>query len=381
MNEPERGNLGGMLESILPTTAYSATAYALEREQLFPGEWCAVTVASMLPEPGDAFPVDLAGSPLLLVRSPKGEIKAFFNICRHRAMRLVNDRCRLEKVIRCPWHSWTYDLEGNLTATPNLRGWRRNEPPSLDSKSFGLKQCRVGVWNDIVFVNVDGQAPALDEHLQSLTTGLLTYDFSAFRYSRTWTMLLDGNWKVVMEGGLEDYHTPWGHPQYVQAVDDYEVDYLLGRSHSGFLVTRTQEESSLHATDVEIVLPAVPGLDRGSLQYYIINVFPNALLALERDHMVVILCLPDGWNRTKVVLHQYFVGDAAHDDAFRDLREAYFESQSLIFEQDAVFVKAVHESLQAAGTAGVRPVFSPYWERAVQHFQGMAAAALARATA
>ena len=329
----------------------------------------------MLPEPGDALPIDLAGWPLLLVRSTRGEIKAFFNICRHRAMRLVDGACRLDNAIRCPWHSWTYDLDGNLTATPNLRGWRQNDPHPLDPKRFGLKQLRVGLWNDIVFINVDGQAPALDESLQELTSGVRTYDFSAFQYSRTWSMLLDGNWKVVMEGGIEDYHTPWGHPQYVKGVDNYEVDYLLGPGHGGYLVTRSQDSPRLHASDDKITLPVVPELDGGSLHYYIINVFPNTLLALERDHLVVILCMPEGWNHTKLVLHQYFVGDAAHDDAFRELREVYFESQSLIFEQDAVFVRAVHESLQVAGTAGVRPVLSPYWERAVQHFQGMVAAA------
>jgi choline monooxygenase len=378
MNESDAGPSGGILDGILPTTAYTEAAFELERERLFPGAWCAVTIASMLPEPGDALPIDFAGWPLLLVRSPSGEINAFFNICRHRGMRLVDGWCRLDKVIRCPWHSWTYDLDGNLTATPNLSGWKQNAPHSLDPKLFGLKQLRVAVWNDIVFVNVDGQAAALGESLQELAAAVRSYDFSAFQYSRTWNISLEGNWKVVMEGGLEDYHTPWGHPQYVTGVEDYKVDYLLGPSHGGYLVSRSQAASSLHGIDDKSALPAVTGLDGDSLQYYIINLFPNTLLALERDHLVVMLFMPESWDRTKVVFYQYFVGDAAHADAFRDLREAYFKSQSLIFEQDAVFVKAVHESLQMAGTAGVRPVFSAYWERAVQHFQGMAEAALAR---
>ena len=366
---------GGVLESLLSPTAYCAAAYAQECERLFPSLWCAVTVSSMLPSPGDALPVELAGQPLVLGRNLRGESNAFFNLCRHRAMRLVDAACHLDNVIRCPWHSWTYDLDGNLTATPNLHGWRRNEHPPLDSKHFGLKQIRVEVWNDIVFVNIDGRAPALKEHLQELTTDVRTYDFSAFQCSRSWHMTLDGNWKVVMEGGIEDYHTPWGHPQYVKGVDAYQVEYLLGPRHSGYLVTRSQD-SSLHANDRQGALPTVSGLDGGSLQYYIINIFPNVLLALERDHLVVILCMPEGWDRTQLVLHQCFVGEAAHDDAFRDLREAYFKSQSLIFEQDAVFVKAVQKGLLVTDTAGIRPVLSPYWERAVQHFQSMAARAL-----
>ena len=361
--------LGGVLAGGLPGSAYNAQSYALECRRLFPRAWCAVGVGSQIPRPGDALPVDFAGWPLLLVRNAKGAINAYLNICRHRGMRLVDRACSIDKAIRCPWHSWTYDLDGNLIATPNFLGWRDGGATHAWYEEFGLKRIRTDTWRDLIFVNLDGDGPDLQAHLQELDVFVEPYDFAAFRYAHTWETAFDGNWKLVMEGGIEEYHTPWGHPQYVTGVERYEVEYSLGASsHAGYLVTRVQEDRGLHVPAEAIPLPSVAMGDGERVEYYIINLFPHVLLALEDDHMEVIL--------SRVVFYHYFVGDAAVDAEHRDTREAIYRSQALVFGQDRAFVEKVHANIPVAEAAGLQFALSAHWERAVLHFQTLVRSAL-----
>ena len=139
----------------LPGCVYGEDFFELERRLLFPRSWCAVAVGAELPEPGDALPTSLAGWPLLLVRGRDGGIKAFHNICRHRGMRVVMEPCKGRNNISCPWHGWTYDLDGRLVGTPHLGGRGVHRVEAHDPDKLGLKPVRVGCWNDLVVVNID----------------------------------------------------------------------------------------------------------------------------------------------------------------------------------------------------------------------------------
>ena len=108
----------------LPGRVYGSEFFALEQRQLFPRTWCAAGFASDIPEPGDAWPAVLAGWPLLLVRDENREVRAFHNVCRHRANRVVDAPCRKLKSLTCPWHGWTYAFDGSLVGTPRLGGER-----------------------------------------------------------------------------------------------------------------------------------------------------------------------------------------------------------------------------------------------------------------
>ena len=110
----------------LPGRAYGAEFYELEQHQVFPKVWCTLALASDVPNPGDVAPVELAGWPLLVVRDAAAEIRVFHNMCRHRAMRLVNEPCNVGDVLSCPWHAWRYGLDGSLLASPRLGGEREH---------------------------------------------------------------------------------------------------------------------------------------------------------------------------------------------------------------------------------------------------------------
>mgnify|MGYP001365519154 CR=1 FL=1 len=110
----------------LPGRAYGADFYELEQHQVFPKVWCTLALSSDVPNPGDVAPVELAGWPLLVVRDAAAEIRVFHNMCRHRAMRLVNEPCNVGDVLSCPWHAWRYGLDGSLLASPRLGGEREH---------------------------------------------------------------------------------------------------------------------------------------------------------------------------------------------------------------------------------------------------------------
>ena len=135
----------------LPGRCYTETsAYEEERRRLFARGWFCVAFASDLAAPGDLLPVDAMGTALLLVRTEDGGIRCFHNVCRHRGVRLVDKPERSRTAVRCPYHSWTYDLEGRLRATPHIGGVGRHEAPGFRKSGRGLFPVRTGVWLDMV---------------------------------------------------------------------------------------------------------------------------------------------------------------------------------------------------------------------------------------
>ena len=354
----------------LPGSVYGEEFYELERRELFPCTWCPVAVASEIPKPGDVLPVDLAGSPLLLVRDGKGRINAFHNICRHRGMRIVTKAARRRDVLRCPWHAWTYDLEGRLIARRNFAGWGSDERDDLEGCDLGLKPVRTDQWNDYVFANIDGRAPPLEEHTRGLDELLAGYDFSAFRYAGMQECVYEGNWKVAIEGGIEEYHLPWGHPLYVKGVTTLDVRMSRGSpAHAGYLVIQSLEESDSPHNVAKRRLPKLAGVPEDRQEYYLLNLFPVGVMALEADHVVFHLFTPIAWNRTRIVTYHYFVGDAATDPAYAAARKEIEDAWEQVMGPDADFVKYVHDNARARDAAGILPRFSPHWEPAVQHFQ------------
>ena len=197
----------------LPACAYGPDFYALEQQKLFPRLWCAVAFASDIPDLGDARPVELAGWPLLVVRDADGDVRVFHNVCRHRSNRVVDAPGKGLKRLVCPWHSWTYDLDGRLLATPRIGGEQRNEDTAFNKTDVHLKEVRSALWLDYVMVNIDGNALAFDKHIAPLVALLASYDFDDIQVGTAWSTDFEGNWKLTVEGGIEDYHLPVIHSE------------------------------------------------------------------------------------------------------------------------------------------------------------------------
>lgn len=354
----------------LPGRLYGAEALEAERHRVFAGGWVAVATGARLPRPGDALPVDLAGWKLLLVRQADQTIRAYFNICRHRAMRLVAQPGRLPAgLIRCPWHSWSYALDGRLVATPHYGGYRCAPEASPDRAALGLREIRVATWLDYVFVDISGTAPPLDEHLAPLTALLAGYDLSAIVHAGGWQYPYPGNWKIAIEGAVEDYHLPWGHPQLMEGVASHQA-------RTGGAVGVYSYTLGLSDPKSPPELPLLPGRPSPHMNPAIINLFPTGIIGLQPDHVMLGLALPDGADRSTMTFDYYFTREGMAEE-HAPARARAIAGWEDVVPQDDDFVAGVQEMAAIRDAAGVNTIFAPVWEGAVHLFQQSVAAALA----
>ena len=354
----------------LPGYYYGAEFYQIEQRSLFPRGWCAVAVGARIPGLGDMLPVTLAGWPLLLIRQKDGDISVFHNMCRHRALLLVPEACKSEKSIRCPWHAWRYGLDGSLQATPEIGGARIGEEIGFDKSELGLVPVRTARWLDYVFVNIDGKAPSFEEYIAPLARLLGNYRLEALTHMHGFNDVYKGNWKIVTESGIEDYHLPFGHPQlnaHLMRNSTPAVDYPvfgIGTNTGGFVAERAEQRAwNAALIDLPRHDETVPRM------LYSLNVFPTGSIVLTADHLALGVHLPDGPDRTKVTVDLYTLPDAATAGKYANGRQRVKEMWANVLPQDAAFIEGAMATMQFRDAAGVKTRFAPYWEAAVHGFQ------------
>ncbi|MFO0996202.1 MAG: aromatic ring-hydroxylating dioxygenase subunit alpha [Alphaproteobacteria bacterium] len=358
----------------LPGRAYGEAFYALERERLFPHLWAPIGVGARVPEPGDVQPVDYAGWPLLMVRDKDRAIRCFYNVCRHRGMRLVHTACTEQTSISCPWHGWTYGLDGALIATPRLGGERDSKADGFDRTTLGLKEVPTGQWLDYVFVNLDGNAPLLDAQVGPLKALLSGIELEGLEHGgESWSHSYPGNWKIAVEGAIEDYHLPWGHADAVRDVLSYNERIDCGPGFAAIsqrMELKPGREYGVATRNRDLPsIPRTPALepDRG----YIINLFPVGIMAVIRDHVMLGLFTPEGADRTRIEFDLYFPRSVARDPTLAPARRRIIDGWAHIAGEDTRFVRGVQMNLAARDAAGIATRFSPYWETAIHAFQAM----------
>ena len=355
----------------LPGAAYGENFYALETRHVFPRSWAAVAVGSDIPRTGDALPVMLGETPLLLVRQKDGEVRAFHNVCRHRAMRLVPEACQGQARLVCPWHAWTYDLDGRLIKTPNIGGPGVDEMAGFERAEVALVPVPVADWNDFLFVNLDGSAGPFEEQRKPYDALFANYDLAGLRLASRWEQVFESNWKIADESALEDYHTQFGHPHIWRAMELVKGWAVTHATHyAGICSEATFKE--VDGTS-RVFGPPFPSLlkdeSEGSGWGYIVSLFPTGLVWVFENYVFFVLFTPMGWNKTRAAINFYLAGEAASDPAYAEQRAALQQEWMLINEQDMPFIKNVHANLEDRDRIGIRPRFSGYWEQAIHHFQ------------
>jgi choline monooxygenase len=356
----------------LPNAHYTDPAtWAAERDALLFGQWAGIAFADDVPAPGDAWPVDYAGVPVLVLRDRAGAIRVFQNVCRHRGMILVDRPGPIRGAIRCPYHSWCYGLDGRLVATPHVGGPGQNAHPQVDRDTLGLIELRAHVWRGVVFVNLDGQAPAFDDAHADLIGrwGALDQPLHSDAASM-FALDVACNWKLAVENYCESYHLPWVHPglnSYSRLEDHYHIEAPGRYSGQGTLVYR-----QLQGED-GTTFPDFAGLpakwDTGA-EY--VALYPNVLFGVHRDHGCAILLMPQGTERTveRVAIHY------ARPDTDPALRARNTEQWRAVFEEDILVVEGMQRGRHAPGFDGGR--FSPAMDGPTHCFHAWVAARLDR---
>ncbi|MBI3709573.1 MAG: aromatic ring-hydroxylating dioxygenase subunit alpha [Proteobacteria bacterium] len=360
----------------LPGRVYcSEEFFELERRKLFPRRWTAAAFASDIAKPGQVLPVAVAGWELLFVRTSSGKVNCFHNVCRHRGMKLASEARTLPANLSCPWHGWTYDLDGHLVATPNIGGTRVNQAEGFDCRGLDLKPVRCEEWLNFLFVNIDGGAPPLADHLQPLLARCADHDLSLLRRSDlTLEFEFHGNWKLVAEGAVEDYHFPWVHPQLLPQ-GDFRPE-IGGDCYVGISSRPTEKGGRFKYNepgDGAGHLPKFPHFAAKDvdLEGIFLFIVPTCVFSLNPDHAVTSLFTPIAHDRTHVRRTFSFLGEAATAPAYAEARQRVWNVWDTVGRQDKVNVAAVHGNAWQREALGLETRFSPFWEPAVHHFQKM----------
>ena len=338
----------------LPNAHYIDPAvFAEERDALLFGQWAGLAVAADVPEAGDAKPITFMGMPLLLLRDRNDQVRVFQNTCRHRGMILVDEPRKIEGAIRCPYHSWCYSTEGKLVSTPHVGGPGQNTHPDVDRSTLGLTEIRSHIWRDVVWVNVDGQAPEFEVAMKPVMDRWAEFERPLYHggADSKFVLSVKSNWKLAVENYCESYHLPWVHPglnSYSRLEDHYNIEEYGAYSGQGTLVYRQLEGANgAKFADFE-------GLDaKWDTAAEYISVYPNVLLGMHRDHAFAIVLVPKGPEETEENIHLYY----ATPETDADLRAKNTEQWKVVFEEDIFVVEGMQRGRHGVNFDGGR--FSP----------------------
>ena len=368
----------------LPNPAYTSDEFFVrEREQVFANSWAGLWFASDLPKKGYVKPVEFMGLPLVILRNKQDEIRVFHNVCSHRGMLLVHSEMEVQGALRCKYHSWSYNLDGELKGTPHLGGIGQQRVDGFDHCAHGLKPVRSTVWMDVIFINLSGDAPDFDTYIKPLTekwqpflgsTGMERMRSAV--NGKGLEIEVKSNWKLAVENYCESYHLPWIHPSlntYSRLEDHYHIMYGDDFGGQGSYAYRLCDE-------VGTALPRFPEWPEDKLeQAEYVAFYPNVLLGIQADHTFAMIVEPTAAEGAKEHLRLYYVGDEALGDAHAASRNATLESWRVVFGEDIDAVEGMQRGRLSPGYRG--GVFSPVMDNPTHHFHQWVARKLRAASA
>ena len=342
----------------LPARFYlDPETYQQEREKIFHRTWQVVGHQDQLVRPGDYFTVELAGEPLLLVLDQNGELRGFYNVCRHRAGPPA-EGCGSRKVFRCGYHGWTYGLDGKLISAPEFEGVEAFEP-----HQFSLRPVRVTEWFNLIFVNLDDEVEPLAATLGDLDQLVEKYLFLKMKLFERRTYEMKCNWKTYVDNYLEGYHLPNVHPELNRELDygAYEVETQP---------TYVRQFSPIRGAQPGDASPRRYQDAREDLTTDYFWVFPNWMLNCYPDNISLNVVLPLGPERSMVIFEWYVPVDQLGSETAR--RAVAFSHEIQV--EDAAICEIVQKNL--ASRSYDRGRYSVKQEKGVHAFHRRYAAAM-----
>lgn len=345
-----------------------------EKRRVFFRNWAALGFAKDVPEAGDARPVSFLGQPLVMVRDKDGTLRVFQNICRHRGMILIDRPGRIQRAIRCPYHSWCYELDGRLRTTPHVGGPGTNRHDAIHREDLGLIEVRSAEWLGVVFVNVDGQAPAFEVYAAEALARWAEYA-RPLHFSPDGEIKLEvaSNWKLAVENYCESYHLPWVHPglnSYSRLEDHYHIEQPGKFSGQGTIVYRPILSEDGRR------FPEFPGLDpkwNEGAEY--ITLYPNVLLGVHKDHTFAIVLEPVAIDRTVEHVAIFYADETVLGEEFAAMRARNAKMWQDVFEEDIFVVEGMQKGRHASGFDGGK--FSPVMDSPTHMFHHWVASQMA----
>jgi choline monooxygenase len=326
----------------IPAPWYTDARIAeLELQNVFSRTWQSVGRAAQVEKPGQYVTATVAGEPIVAVCGSDGNLRAFYNVCRHHAMTVMNEPCGQAQHMRCPYHGWTYNLEGELRGMTEFEG-----VCNFDRAQNGLVPVRVETWENFIFVNLDPHAAPLRDFLGALVGLAKPLNFGGLQFVERRSYIQQCNWKVYVDNFLDGgYHVPHMH-KGLNSVLDY-TNYTIEN------VDRCCVQSSPVAVDKSSEASAA-ATRKGDRAYYFWQ-YPNFMLNWYEGYLDTNLVIPLGVDRCEVIFDFYF-GDTS-EAQMPYIRESMGVSER-VQQEDIVICDGVQRGLSSrayqAGRLSVR---------------------------
>ncbi len=329
----------------------------LEKHKIFWKTWQPIGRVDDVRRVGDFFTCEVVGEPLVIVRNLDNELKAYFNVCPHRAAVVAHGRGN-RKSLQCKYHGWTYDLNGKLMRAPEFEGVKNWNPADVC-----LQSVKCEAWGPWVFVNLDPDAAPLSEFYGTIGTEIKDAGFNldAMKLVERRDYIIDCNWKVYVDNYLEGYHLPIAHPGLFRELDydQYRVDTFRRYSKQ---YAPIKDVDSDEVRDRRYVRSGEAEQD--ALYYW---AFPNVMLNVYLDNASINIILPIGHDKTLTIFEWYFEQPGT-GDGWQSMQEIIAFSDE-IQQEDIELCEWVQRGLQSR--AYNRGRFSAKRENGVHHFQSL----------
>jgi choline monooxygenase len=271
----------------------------LERETVFSRTWQMVGRVEQVAEPGQYITAEVAGEPVLVVRGQDNQLRGFFNVCRHHAAAVMTEPCGTATRLQCPYHGWTYGLDGSLKGVPDFEGVE-----NFDRKKNGLVHLSVDVWEKFVFIHLDPNPPLLAEYLANMVEQFQPLHLNQLHFAGRREFIIKCNWKVFVDNYLDGgYHVPYLH-KGLNSILNYANYTITNGAH--FCL----QSSPIDAAGGEAMTASVR---QGQALYYWL--YPNFMLNWYEGYLDTNLVLPLGIDKMKVIFEFYFddIGQTAEE--------------------------------------------------------------------
>ncbi len=319
----------------IPPVCYADDALlTLEQRAVFLEGWVGLGRADRWPDPGDYSALDIAGEPVIVVRNRAGELKAFANSCRHRGSQILAGDGNCSK-IKCPFHWWTYDLDGRLKVYS-----RMEKADDFDAADYGLVEFSVAERDGFAWLSFNESPVSIDDWLGDFTSLHQPWNLEQWRSTRVREFDADCNWKTFIEVFNEYYHLPMVHPDSINWLypEPDAADATNGQYTSQF--GATEGASALLEQAQQFALPVAPSLHgREAMGTRYTWVYPNITFALSQDSMWIYQAFPLTAGRCRVIQTICFPGASVSMDDFEERAEHYYERIDAAVAEDLPFLQ------------------------------------------
>lgn len=283
----------------------SPEVFAEEQKKISGTYWLLVGHQSQIAEAGDYFLASVAGESLIVTRDQGSVIRAFYNVCRHRGSRLKEDNCGHSSAIQCPYHAWTYGLDGRLIGAPHME-----DVSGFDKANYPLHPVNVGLWQGFIFVNLTADPMPLEKWFAPLEGKFSHWNMPILRAAKRIEYDVHANWKLMFENYSECYHCPGVHPQLqkVSPYDSAENDLHEGPFLGGFMKINPGKSLTMTGNACASFVGKIENVQ----QVFYYSIFPNMLLSLHPEYVMAHQLWPQSPDRTLILCDWFF-----HPEAFK----------------------------------------------------------------